>query len=166
MVITTTTTCGLAGFRCVYAISGIPFCMPGIVFRAIMQFCGYNGAGVANVFTFRVKNMPNSIPVLDANGNGRTRTKAGSQAGRLLSGFNCGSSSVVCNSIFSLLRPSLTCAINSVNISPGSAPRRRAKEHQENAHTHIHTGYCRTLWPCGHVHYDTFRCRFQSEFAI
>lgn len=74
-----------------------------------------------------------------------------SQAGsRLLSGFNCGSS-IVCNSIFSLLRPSLTCAINSVNISLGSAPRRRQKEHQEDAHTYTHTNTQATTAPCGHV---------------
>lgn len=72
-----------------------------------------------------------------------------SQAGsRLLSGFNCGSS-IVCNSIFSLLRPSLTCAINSVNISPGSAPRRRQKEHQEDAHPHTHRllPHLVAMWP-------------------
>lgn len=76
-------------------------------------------------------------------------SQAGSLAGsRLLSGFNC-DSSIVCNSIFSLLCPSLTCAINSVNISLGSAPRRREKEHQEDAHPHTHTQA--TTAPCGHV---------------
>lgn len=131
-----------------------------------MQFCGYNcatstaggRAGAANVFTFRVKNMPNSIPVLDASGN---QDQGRQQAAVSMPLVSTAAPSPSFAIQFSLLRPSLTCAINSVNISRGSAPRRREEKQQHNRHTHT-----QGTTPCGHDHYDIFTASFSVNLQF
>lgn len=145
------------------------------LFSAIMQFCGYNCAssmGVANVFTFQVKNMPNSIPVLDASGN-QARTKGSKAVVSMplhwLWDPTAAAAAITSFAIqFSVLRPSLTCAINSVNNSGSPEEPEEMKPEQRTEGTPC--GYATTItifslplseWICNLMSsQDTLRLKF------